>query len=259
LGTDYIIDTYTKHIENNSTNIPFKNITSLFESLIKKINFASGDMYQLSTVMYENYKTPDSPAILSIEDSNIPKSIKVNEFKFDATIFKPLIKNVSISCHPPGPLAAAAYTQARGDDANKVKPGNGDVSTTTRKEKDEAAFNKEFEDAKKEMNNSINSVGSTAGFNSSWGETYRGNLIKYKRNKVKDASWLSKAIYPIDLSITIDGINGFKFGDVIKTSLIPYQYNQTYDMVFTVVKVNHTVKDGIWETTLTTKSRISME
>ena len=74
-----------------------------------------------------------------------------------------------------------------------------------------------------------------------------------------DVHWLNNAVYPIDLSITIDGISGFKFGDVITTNLVPKQYYTDYKMVFTVTKINHTIKDGIWETTLNTKSRITMD
>ena len=73
------------------------------------------------------------------------------------------------------------------------------------------------------------------------------------------AHWLNNAVYPIDLSLTIDGISGFKFGDVISTNLVPKNYFTDYKMDFTVTKINHTIKDGIWETTLNTKSRITMD
>jgi len=150
--------------------------------------------------------------------------------------------------------------QARGKDGQTghVRPSNVDVSTATKNEKDIPAFEKELNAAKDELKKSRDFIGSAAGFNNAWGETFRGNLVKYKRNKTSDAAWLTNAVYPIDLSITVDGIAGFKFGDVIKTTLIPVHYNTKYNMVFTVVKVNHSIKDGVWETTLTTKSRISM-
>ena len=103
------------------------------------------------------------------------------------------------------------------------------------------------------------------GFNDAWSDKVRSSLVKIKRMKRDEkgnagsAHWLNKAIYPIDLSITIDGVSGFKFGDVITTNLIPKHYFTTYKMVFTVTKINHTIKDGVWETTLNTKSRISMD
>jgi hypothetical protein len=62
-------------------------------------------------------------------------------------------------------------------------------------------------------------------------------------------------LYPIDFSLTIDGIDGFKFGDVIQTNLIPSRYNQE-GMVFVVTKIGHTIQNGVWETTLNTKARI---
>jgi hypothetical protein len=261
LGTDYIKKTYESFIEEQSTNIPFKNITGLIDALIKKINYASGDTYQFNAVMYEPKAGTDTKAILSIEDSNLPKEVvkNVKPYGFEATIYKPLIKSVSITSHPPGPLAAAAYVQARGDGGSgAVKPNNIDVSTATKNEKDQAAFNEEYQKALKGITDASSNL-VKAGFNEAWGETYRGNLIKYKRNKVDNASWLRKAIYPIDLTLTIDGINGFKFGDVIATNLIPQHYNKKYKMVFTITKINHTIKDGMWETVLNTKSRISMD
>jgi hypothetical protein len=88
----------------------------------------------------------------------------------------------------------------------------------------------------------------------------KGNYAKYKRsvtydNAKNDAHWLRKVIYPIDLTLTIDGIDGFNFGDVISTNLIPARYNKE-NMVFVVTKISHTIQNGVWETTLNTKSRI---
>jgi hypothetical protein len=76
-------------------------------------------------------------------------------------------------------------------------------------------------------------------------------------DEVTDAHWLNKAIYPIEFSATIDGINGFKFGDVLKTSLIPKHYNEAWDITFTVTKITHKVTPSTWETTLQTAARLS--
>lgn len=278
LGTDYIKETYRKFLVDNATNIPFKNITKLIDEVIKGINVASGDIYQLTPQMYEprqpsgkldkgGAKPP--PAILSVEDFNLSKTHteKVQPYIFEASIFKPLIKNISLSSKPPGPLATAAYATARG--SGKTPPANSDVSTTTKEEKDKTKFNEEYDSALKNYTESIEKA-KERGFNDAWSDKVRSSLVKIKKMKIEpkgdggnNAHWLNKAVYPIDLSITIDGIAGFKFGDVIKTNLIPKRYFEKppngYDMVFTVTKINHTIKDGIWETTLNTKSRISMD
>ena len=96
------------------------------------------------------------------------------------------------------------------------------------------------------------------GFNQSWSESFRANLVKYKKTSLNnDAHWLYNAVYPVNLSITIDGINGFKFGDTLKTQMIPRTYNSDYNMVFTVSKITHIIKENDWETTLDTFSRIT--
>lgn len=264
LGVDYVKETYRNFIDENSTNIPYKNITNFFDELVRKINIASGDIYQLTPVMCENPTSfagsatiggsgkPVDKAVLSIEDQNIGSSPSVKPFQFDATIFRPLIKNVSISCKPPAAMATAAYVEARGE----VSPSNTDVSTAPASKKN-AKFDEERAQAIKELNTLRNSAART-GFNETWGEGFRGSLIKVKRFTKGGAHWLEKAIYPIDLTITIDGVAGFKFGDVITTSLIPSRYKTQYKMVFTVTKINHTINSSGWETTLQTKARISM-
>ncbi|WWT39331.1 hypothetical protein [Microcystis phage Mel-JY01] len=279
LGTDYIKSVYKQFIEENATNIPYKNITKFIEELIKRINVATGDIYQLSAQLYEAIPTSDridsnpsstDKAYLSIEDTNLSKihTEKVVPYKFDATIFKPLIKNISISSKPPGPLATAAYAQARGAkqprggdaELSKVKPSNSDVSTAKYSEKDVDAFAQEQKAAEDGINK-MTTEAVASGFSENWGERFRGDLTKLKRSKAtgNGTHWLNKAIYPVDLTLTIDGIAGFKFGDVISTSTIPKHYNLTYDMVFTITKISHTIKDGVWETVLNTKSRISMD
>jgi hypothetical protein len=276
LGVDYVKKTYGEFVVDNATNIPYKNITNFFDTLIKKINVASGDIYQLTPQMYEprppsgkinstaeKIGSTDSPkAILSIEDSNLSKkhTETVIPYKFEGTIFKPLIKNIQISSKPPGPLATAAFVQARD---GKATPVNSDVSTSRKSDKELSKFTEEYKKTEDEIKNSVKDAYAT-GFNDAWSEGYRGNLVKIKKLKTEPngkngAHWLNQAIYPVDLSITIDGISGFKFGDVITTTLIPKEYYEKYKMVFTVTKITHSIKDGTWETTLSTKSRISMD
>ena len=263
LGTDYIKETYRKFIIDNAPNIPFKNITKLIEELVKEINAASGDVYQLTPQMLEP-PTKDAQAILSVEDFNLAKSHteKVTPYKFTATIFKPLIKNISLSSKPPAAMASAAFVSARGD--GKTPPNNTNTPTSIKKQKDAAAFQTQYDEALKNYTESIKKA-KERGFNDMWSDKVRSSLTKIKKMKLTNdggtnsAHWLNNAVYPIDLSLTIDGISGFKFGDVISTNLVPKNYFTDYKMVFTVTKINHTIKDGIWETTLNTKSRITMD
>jgi hypothetical protein len=289
LGTDFVKNTYKEFVEENSANIPHKNISSFFEAIVKKINEASGDMYQLSVVQFDkrdmNFASPNAAAttsarkdrsILSIEDTLLSETITslVKPYEFGVNIFKPLIKTASISCKPPAAMATAAYASARdtSSGAGTLKPNNSLVDATPSKDKDKPSFDQERtgpsgatgvqDDIFKKAY-----TGGTSGFNNSWSEQMRGSLTAWKKSVVdrptaadgnNQTHWLNSAAYPIDLTLTIDGINGFKFGDVIKTTAIPKRYNQEYKMVFTVTKISHKIDSSTWETTLQTKARIKM-
>lgn len=277
LGTDFVKKTYKEFVAENSANIPYKNITSFFEAICKKINEASGDVYQLTATLYEDPSADTDKleqTILTIEDSNLStkatETSKVKPFEFGIDIWRPLIKNASISCKPPAASAAAAYTAARanggGTGLPKVgTPVNSDVQTTLAK--DRTKTQEQVDDpvlgAKKELEDKKNGA-IQAGFNNSWGNQYRGLLQKYKKfqtttdDSKNSGHWLNKAVYPIDLTLTIDGVNGFKFGDTLRCFAIPARYNsKDWDVVFTVTKLNHVIDDSKWETTLNTKARVA--
>jgi hypothetical protein len=250
ISTTCIAETYRGFLQENQTNITYKNITGFWDSIIKKINYASGETYQLTVRVVEPTsigQKSSAKAILSIEDSNIPTSINVKPYPFEATIAKPILKSINISSKPPGPLAAAAFATARGTGGTQPL----DVKTSTKGNVTDT--NK----AKTAIEN-IKGQLITVGVSDKFAQDLKGAYSTYKRaqSDARNAHWLNKAIYPVELSLTIDGINGFHFGNVITTNLIPSQY-KSEGLVFTIVKVNHTIKDGVWETTLETKSRLA--
>jgi len=258
LSTTCVIETYREFLEENQTNISYKNITGFWDALIKKINYASSEVYQLTARVVE----PESltggklgqQSILSIEDSNLSQKVtdKVIPYPFTATIAKPILKSINISSHPPGPLASAAYVDSRSGKGSQQL----DVKVKTGKDDDPKA-EEELKKAKENLEKQKNSLLSL-GLSDKYSTDLKGLYSTYKRasTSAKKAHWLNKAIYPVDLSLTIDGINGFKFGDVITTNLVPATYKDE-GLVFVVTKVNHSIQNGIWETTLETKARLN--
>ena len=253
ISTTAVINAYRGLVKENQTSIEYKNITGFFDSLIKLVNYASGEMYQLATQLIDPPKGGTDRAILSIEDTHISRAVteSVTPFPFNASIASPILKSISISCKPPAASAAATFTLARGNSKNET------AQTDVR-------FNKEgrkqdFDEAKKQID-AEKTAFITKGAGKTFSTGLKGNYAKYKKsatydNTKDDAHWLRKVIYPIDLTLTIDGIDGFNFGDVISTNLIPARYNKE-KMVFVVTKISHTIQNGVWETTLNTKSRI---
>jgi hypothetical protein len=259
LSTDFVKSTYTRFVKEYSgnSNIQYKNITIFFEELIKRINQASGDAYQFTSILFEpelnNIEGQGLKSILSIEDTNLATLLEVRPYDFNATIFKPLIRNVNISSEPPPAVATAAFVAARGN----TKPEQTNVQVSRAKDRDIKTYQYEYDRALEDAALLLFNAGAY-GFSESWSEQLRGFLVKMKRSATtSDSHWLFNAIYPVDFSVTLDGIHGFKFGDTLKTNMIPSIYNSDYEMVFTVTKINHVIENKDWQTTLTTKARLT--
>jgi hypothetical protein len=167
-------------------------------------------------------------------------------------------------------MAAAAYVAARG--GTSLKNGGSGVGLVNLDAQINVGGSQNSDEYAKEYLKVVAQLKTdevlfaSSGWNSRWSESYRGNLVKLKRlsygvpsnaDRYNDAHWLNKAIYPIEFSFTIDGINGFKVGDVIKTSLIPKHYNLDWDITFTLSKLTHKVTPSTWETNISTQARLT--
>ena len=74
--------------------------------------------------------------------------------------------------------------------------------------------------------------------------------LKYPTPDVRKSQQLTAPIFPFDASFTIDGINGFRYGDVLEFSGLPKKY--TVNTVFSIIGINHTVSsDGAWTSKIT--------
>jgi len=74
-------------------------------------------------------------------------------------------------------------------------------------------------------------------------------LVRYPTPDITKSNQLNAPIYPFDAELSIEGISGFRYGDVVIIPLLPKRYlTQT---VFSVIGVDHTVSsDGVWTTKL---------
>ena len=62
---------------------------------------------------------------------------------------------------------------------------------------------------------------------------------------------IDQKMWPLELSIKLDGIHGFRFGDVINSDFMPSRYHKEgVSVSFVVLEVNHTISDNDWVTEL---------
>ena len=72
--------------------------------------------------------------------------------------------------------------------------------------------------------------------------------------------WNQRILLPISLGITLDGIEGFEFGNLITTDWLPTKYfdsNQNPQISFIITNVTHTITPNDWSTELETQCRLS--
>lgn len=82
--------------------------------------------------------------------------------------------------------------------------------------------------------------------------------IKYPVSDFRKSQQMSAPIWPFEASITLDGIHGFRYGDVVQFDALPLRYRR--NTVFSVFGVTHNVdSSGIWSTTLRCNMRSSIE
>ena len=71
--------------------------------------------------------------------------------------------------------------------------------------------------------------------------------IQYPTPTIAGSAEMQSPIYPYDIEFTIDGINGFRYGDVLAFDAIPTKYKN--GTTFSIISVNHNVTTtGEWTT-----------
>lgn len=73
------------------------------------------------------------------------------------------------------------------------------------------------------------------------------NYLKFPTDDIRKSQQITAPIFPFDVSFTIDGINGLKYGDVLTFDALPMRYR--VHTVFSIIGIEHNVKStGEWTT-----------
>jgi len=82
--------------------------------------------------------------------------------------------------------------------------------------------------------------------------------IKYPVSDFRKAQQMTAPIWPFEADVTIDGIHGFRYGDVVQFDALPIRYRR--NTVFSIFGVTHNVdQNGTWTTNLRCKMRSSID
>ena len=82
--------------------------------------------------------------------------------------------------------------------------------------------------------------------------------LQYPKETIEQSNQLVVPVIPFEAEFTIDGINGFRVGDVLTFDGLPTRYKQ--NSTFSIMNITHTVgTDGQWTTTIRCVMRANID
>ena len=84
--------------------------------------------------------------------------------------------------------------------------------------------------------------------------TYIGMCWGLSDDKINNSGYTSPILIPLNLSITIDGIEGLQFGNIITIDYLPDIYRK--NCAFAITGISHDISRDGWTTTIDTQFRI---
>jgi hypothetical protein len=220
--------------------------------------------YDCNRVRFNKNITPYSVPMFA-NDQNGNGTI-VRDFKFSAKI-PDSVKTLSYVLNQnPEEISeedVAPYMNFMYNSANVVRKNNGIRTSTGILEETQNAdrvillekLNKQWKDKHEKYKTELDQAKLDFGKNPDSDETQlqlRQALIKYIQYptpSVTQTNQITAPIYPFDAELTLDGINGFRYGDVLEFQSLPARFRT--NTVFSIINITHTVSNsGEWTTKL---------
>jgi hypothetical protein len=233
-------------------------IKDLYKRILDEIYECSGRRYTLTLAIL-----PEDPSTMVITDPNYFDS-KLTPEVLTAVTNGSVCRSISLTSKVPAAMAVQAYYADGFSGNTPIGPTDEITGTNTDAE---AKKKSEIETLKTSLNDTVKVLSKFLGPTRYTPtktdgdlETIIMNLKRYLADihfKLDQESISKKLIpFPVDFTATLDGINGFVFGNAVTTNYLPTVYKQE-KIVFTVTKVEHAVTKNDWTTTLSTVCRIA--
>lgn len=258
--------TAIQNILSNDTNLTGKKIISFLSNIFKELNTCTGGW--ISLIVTDSPKDPishKSEFIQILNENYMPpkEAINIKSLEFKAFTKGSVVRNLSVEASVPDAIQAEVATYTRAGDSYV---GSGDSPAEHEKTAIElynalVTLNETFMDNinvdESQMQSSLSRWQNEIQgiyrkmFASSQGQTLAGNKIS--KYNIGD---LGTAIFPIKLKVTLDGIEGFQYGNSVTSNWLPEQYMKDY-VYWTVIKIRHMIQNNDWSTELDTIYRIN--
>ena len=244
ISIDWLLKTaeeYQKSI-GNTTPKDAGQIDAFFEKIFEMIKTYTGSYHLLGLITDPKIAQPKE---WSIVDTNYINSNPA-PYSFEAGTKRSMVRSISMNTKIPSKFAAAAYISAK----NPGTSTTSDVYVSQNlagQAKAELTYDAETElvPITKDLIKDISDANI---------QKMSAALSKLKSSQPSSAPPNKLQPAAIDLSVTIDGIEGIVFGNTITTNYIPSDYASS--VYFTVTNVEHNISNSDWTTTLSTVMRM---
>lgn len=253
-----LINTIDNDEQNLNNDVSVQKL--LFE-LAKTIEINTGSAFRLRLTQH-----PEKDDILLYYDTNYyDPSIAVQEYflpVFASNGGKTVCRDISITAKIPTALKEMIYGIQSGTSTKQVVSlSNAYIySDTETRESLRADHRRKHEDALKSLEQKKLGFAKQPDGDTTYKSLKEAlsQYIVYYDVELESSLNNTKPVFPLEISFTIDGINGFKYGDVLNIQGIPAKYSKNF--VFMVIGISHKVTDaGDWSTTITLVSRVRVE
>jgi len=273
-SVDYLREILINAEEDNNSEHVEVSIKQFLQDLFSELSKLTGGIYNLTAYMDKN---EHGDSIINIADINFSE-LGANEFK--SYLFKPFTKDsivfeTSLESSLPDKMATAAYIG--GAAALGLPTSMFDVFKYADRESDNQRIwnsvaitddntvgefqltNKRYVKAEVDKNTTMRKLYKSYSklfttFSDEDVSSVISALRLYKSYASDEKTWNKKIIYPIKASITLEGIAGFRFGNIISIGWLPKVYKER--MEFMITKVNHTIENNTWKTQLELQCRL---
>lgn len=262
-----------EYIQTIITNLSSKETkdfsVSTFIALISAgINNATAGAINLKLVSH-----PDDPTKLLLMDANyiLEKSKSTaNIIPYSVPMFSnhpngSIVKSFSLSAKLPENAKNLSYVMNSGDQVSnsKVAPYMNFMYNSQNVDQLNKMIQEYRDEHKQILNNLIDAktkYGLSPGVTEVQQSLYKSlvEYVKKPNENFRTSQQMSAPIFPFEASFTIDGINGFRYGDVVQFEALPLRYRM--NTVFSILSVSHNVSNtGEWSTELKCIMRPSIE
>lgn len=226
------------------------SVAGLLQKIFDLIHKHSGERFKLA--MVTKPKTTTGTELL-IVDGNYIETDKIKPYPITVVTQGSIVRSVSMQTKVPNEMNVSAFVATNNPFSKQNGASIQGVITAAGGTQEEAPEPDlpSLAMAKKAMDGT--------GVTPDNVKTLQAAMIQERVASGPDFANGAKEIipFPLDFSVTLDGINGIVFGNVITCNYMPSVYSsKNTKLAFTVTKVNHSISNGDWTTTLNTVCRI---